>query len=221
MSALGGGVHQLERLKNDAAWSLETVAKYARPKAAIEQFEIDNVSSETITIKQAGNNKKVTLTVGPKADLLKNAGLAQISIGTLGPKLDELRQDLKNQNMELRSFVLDTTAILALGRLGQQVNRWIENQAAQQNWGVSPRMAPGSLNGWTMEDQKQIAVLLPFSSIGVDISSSGMLIPLKSATALVGVGPSYESASIGTVCQWCRHQHHCIVKHLTPLPNTE
>jgi hypothetical protein len=103
-----------------------------------------------------------------------------------------------------------------LGVLGQKINQLAEIEAASRNWGVGRRMAPGSLKGWTMEDQKHLANLLPKEKLGVSITPGGMLVPLKSATAVIGMGPDYSSQKVGTVCQWCKHEKTCIARHLPP-----
>lgn len=216
MCALGG-TRRASRLETDAIWSLAAIEKHAQPKAIVDLFDLCRHSATQVVLKRPNGAENLQLTIGPKTNLLKNARMVQVSVCTLGACLDQLRDQLRQEKKELRAFVLDTAAVLALAQLGKKLNQLAEMAASSRQWGVGRRMAPGSLEGWTMEDQMGLASILPIDKIGISLTRSGMLVPLKSATAVIGMGPNYSSPKVGTVCRWCRHQKGCVVRRTSEM----
>ena len=48
----------------------------------------------------------------------------------------------------------------------------------------------------------------------MSLTGSGMLTPVKSATALIGLGPGYESKTVGKVCEFCDLKDTCWTRRL-------
>ena len=99
--------------------------------------------------------------------------------------------------------LLDTVGVMALGTLGDEIRERVENQAAEKGWGVGPALSPGSLSGWPIRGQRDICALLPLDEIGVRLNEHCVLEPHKSVSMLIGMGPDYDSAHVGSVCHFC------------------
>ncbi len=84
-----------------------------------------------------------------------------------------------------------------------------EETAAGLGWGVSPSLSPGSLVGWSQRGQRDLCALLQLDDIGVRLNEYCVLEPHKSASGLIGLGPGYESARVGSVCKYCALQKTC------------
>jgi len=63
--------------------------------------------------------------------------------------------------------------------------------------------------GWPLRGQRELCGLLPLEQIGVRLTSHSVLEPHKSVSALVGLGPDYPSARVGSVCKYCALQETC------------
>jgi cobalamin-dependent methionine synthase I len=78
---------------------------------------------------------------------------------------------------------------------------------------VGAELAPGQLSGWAVAEQHELARLLDLGAIGVQVTESGMLVPQKSASLMVGMGPEYESAEVRSPCEYCDLGDTCRYRH--------
>jgi hypothetical protein len=212
LSAIGGD-RKIPGIRAEAQWACETVEQLAKPKAIVGIFQIDRLETDTITIISEDISEPVKLEIGKKGvGLLEGASCVQVSFVTLGMKMQSQNEDLQKQNKMLKQYLLDTASILALYHVGQLVNQHAENIAAEKNWGVSRRLSPGDLRAWALSDQCVLGKLLPVEQIDIEIKTSGLLYPLKSASSLIGIGPGLTDGRVGTICQWCSNQKTCPIK---------
>ena len=109
----------------------------------------------------------------------------------------------------MAAYMLDSAGVVALGAVGEALRCLVEDTAAELGWGVSPSLSPGSLVGWALRDQQALCSLLPLEDIGVHLTRRCVLQPQKSASGLVGLGPGYDTARVGSVCKYCALQKTC------------
>ncbi|MCP4746599.1 MAG: hypothetical protein GY874_10745 [Desulfobacteraceae bacterium] len=205
-----GKIARVESLKQEICWSYEVIEKHIQAVAVVGLFPIAVIDQHKAVIYGNDFEQIVTLNIGAEAELLFQARLAQISVLTLGSEIDSLRKRIQANRMNLRSYILDIASVLALKYSGQAVNRIAEKEADRRGWGVGYRMSPGSLNGWPLTDQGRLCELLHAETIGVHLKPSAMLSPLKSVTALIGMGPDYSSKNVKSACKWCRRKMDCV-----------
>jgi hypothetical protein len=141
--------------------------------------------------------------VGRKAHLLADAERVLISVCTIGPALEQHVHELNTAREGLRAYMLDSAGVVALGAVGEAVRCLAEETAAEQGWGVSPSLSPGSLVGWNLRGQRELCALLPMGSVGVRLNSHYVLEPHKSTSAVIGLGPGYDTTQVGSVCKYC------------------
>lgn len=212
MRALGRG-DRVARMIDDAKWAIKTVGEQVQPKALVGIFTVDTHTIDTVSVYSENRPEPVVLKVGRRgAKLLAEAREAQISFVTLGDGLQSTADDLRKQGRILKHYILDTAAVLALYHIGQIVNRKAEKRAAQKGWGVSRRISPGDLKGWSIEGQSVLGKILPVECMGIEVKHGGLLIPFKSASGMIGMGPSYPTGRVESICQWCSHQKTCPIK---------
>jgi hypothetical protein len=155
----------------------------------------------------------VLFRLGRHADLLEPARSAFVAVVTIGPRLENRSRELQACGRALDAFMLDSAGVFAVGRLIEMAHSIVENDAAQRGWGVGAELAPGQLSGWAITEQILVGRLLDLESIGVRVTDSGMLVPQKSASIMVGAGPDYESTEVRSPCGYCdvgetcRHRH--------------
>lgn len=187
-----------------AARVVRTIEDLAKPAAAYDLFPIQEIGTDYAVV-----DRGTRLSLGPHADLLAPAKEAFIFLVTLGPAVEERVEQLLKDGETLEGYLLDSAAVMALGLAGDHLKRIAEARAAELGWGVGRRLAPGSLAGWPLRDQDKLASLLPIQEIGVRVTSSHVLVPHKSVTGLVGLGPGYEEHTVGTVCYLCNLRATC------------
>jgi hypothetical protein len=179
-----------------------------QPECLYDWFDVRSVDGERATI--AGlNGTEVVLQIGPKADLVAPARRALVGVVTIGPALEQRVRELQAAGENMMSYLLDSAGVVALGAAGEALRCIAEETAGELGWGVSPSLSPGSLVGWSLRGQHELCGLLPLEQIGVRLTKHAVLEPHKSASGLVGLGPGYDSAQVGSVCKYCALQKTC------------
>jgi hypothetical protein len=173
-------------------------------------FEVDAVEGERVILSSASQGgQQSTLRIGPKADLLRGAERALVSVVTIGSELERRVHELQAAGEGLRSYLLDSAGVVALGAVSEAIRCLAEEAAADHEWGVSPSLSPGSLVGWPLVGQRELCALLPLDAIGVQLNSHCVLVPYKSVSGLIGLGPGYGASRVGSVCKYCSLRNTC------------
>jgi hypothetical protein len=154
-----------------------------------------------------------TLAMGAPADLLLPAEEALVAACTIGPDLDLAVQACFAQGKALLGLTLDAAGVAAVGKVIETAFRLAEERAGSRGCGVSPCLSPGSVDGWPLSGQKDLCELLPVQEIGLSLNENGLLIPYKSASLVVGMGPGYEEHAVGSLCHLCALAPRCRHRH--------
>jgi hypothetical protein len=109
--------------------------------------------------------------------------------------------------------MLDAGGVRCVGKLSALAHSIVEKEASERGWGVGAELAPGQLAGWDIAEQRLVTGLLDVASIGVCVTDSGMLVPQKSASLMVGMGPGYDSAEVSSPCAYCDLRETCRHSH--------
>jgi hypothetical protein len=180
------------------------------PIALYDWYDVKGTEGEWVHLASSGRGDTgAALRIGTKADLLSGAEQVLVSVCTIGPALERQVHELQATGEGLKSFLLDSAGVVALGAVGEAVRCLAEDTAAERGWGVSPSLSPGSLIGWPVRGQRQLCGLLPLERIGVRLNDHCVLEPHKSVSGLIGLGPGYDTTRVGSVCKYCALQGTC------------
>lgn len=200
-------------LLQGAKEALARARRLWQPAAVYEWFDVQRIEGECVYLSgqsEAGPvGGNAVLHVGPRADLLASARRVLVSVGTIGPALEQHVGELQAAGEALQAYLLDSAGVVALGAVGEALRCIVEEAAVDRGWGVSPSLSPGSLAGWRVQGQRELCALLPLATIGVRLNAHCVLEPHKSASGLVGLGPDYESTHVGSICKYCALQNTC------------
>lgn len=180
-----------------------------QPRALYEWVKIAGVNGERVLLGTGNGGESTVLMVGPHADLLAEAELALVGVVTVGRDIDKQIDALNKAGKLLEAYLLDSVGVVALWEVGKAIREYAEKEAESRGWGVSPSLAPGSLQGWPITGQFDLCTLLPLHEIDVHLSESGVLVPFKSASSLIGLGRKYRSPKVGSVCRFCMRAETC------------
>lgn len=178
------------------------------PAVVFDWIGIEAVSDAEVRIIPP-NGGVDNLRVGSHADLLEKAEIALISVHSIGPRLDEAVRELNRKGDNLLAYLLDSVGVVGLGKVGDAVRVMAEKEARERNWGVGANLSPGSLVGWPLEGQGPLCSLLPIQDAGITLNASNILVPFKTVSGLIGLGPEYKSSKVGSVCRFCMHAETC------------
>lgn len=139
------------------------------------------------------------------------AGAEQVvmAVSTIGAGLEELAATWMKKN-PLLGLALDGLANAAVEKTAQQVCGRIGEQAQAMGFSTSGPLSPGEPE-WPVEvGQPQIFALLDPSRVGITFTSGGMMVPKKSISFVVGLGPDMAQTDLCVLCslrERCRYRH--------------
>ncbi len=198
----------LPDLEAETRWAMDRLKELWRPRAIVERVAVKGQAGDKVTVGRFDGDETV-MTLGPKAHLLAPAREALVCVSTIGSEVEARAKQLAQDGEMMKSYLLDQVGVIALSEIGVAFRRLAEREAAKRGWGVSPSLSPGSLIGWELSGQRELCSLVDLTAIGVELNQTDILIPFKSASALVGLGPDYEDKTVGSVCHWCHHRREC------------
>jgi hypothetical protein len=192
-------------LVSAVARAIAEAAALYQPAAVYVELPVRGIQDRYLFLKDGQR-----LDIGPKAEeVLGPARLVWIGVSTIGPALEAGVQEKSAAGDIMASYLLDTVGVLALGQVGETSRRAVEERARELGWGVGPSLGPGSLPGWPLTGQRQLLSLVPTDEIGVRLNEFYVLIPHKSASWLIGLGPGYPEHQVGSICHYCTRADTC------------
>lgn len=179
------------------------------PVIVYDYFPVALDASAGRLLLEGGNPSPVSLTLGPHIHLLEQAEQVLVAVHSIGSALDAEISRLSRENNLLEAYLLDCAGLVALTEVGESLHQMVERKAAAWGWGVGPSLSPGSLEGWDLRDQKNLCSVLDIASAGLFLNDSCLLLPLKSASTLLGLGREMTAKKVGSICQCCNHRQAC------------
>jgi hypothetical protein len=131
-----------------------------------------------------------------------------VLIATIGPRLEKQVTDYTKGGKALRGMVLDGIGTAAVDKLIPEALQLIAAEVAARGYEISSPVNPG-MPGFPMSQQWNLLELAPAKEIGVSLSSSGVLIPRKSVSMVLGIGPRMTRWTQAEVCGRCSLRESC------------
>jgi hypothetical protein len=183
--------------------AIEQVKTLAEPVALLDWFDVQAVEPDRLVLS-TGHAFRSHLVI----EQLVHAQQVAVGICTIGSRVEaESRQAFAN-GQGMTGFLLDSAGSLAVGFVAQAVVEHVEKLATAHGLKASFRIAPGSAD-CTLEDQRVVFELLPAKHIGVRLTDSCLMVPLKSVSLLVGLGQDVPTAQELAQCDFCSRQDTC------------
>jgi len=139
------------------------------------------------------------------ARALAGAEEVALAVCTIGPALEERMTELFSEE-PMRAMALDGAGVAALGKISDAAIRRIRRVAKERGLGSGMRAQPGQ-EGWSIWQQKALFERLPADSIGVRLTESCLMIPRKSVSFVIGMGPDMRPDAVA--CDFCSKRHRC------------
>jgi hypothetical protein len=125
---------------------------------------------------------------------------------TVGADLEVASSAWAAEDLAL-SLALDALASAAVDQLSQTACRWVDGRAEAEGVQASIPLSPGLL-GWPVATgQRELFALVEGSEVGVCLNDSCMMVPHKSTSMVIGLGP--EVARDGDACDYCSMSATC------------
>jgi hypothetical protein len=143
--------------------------------------------------------------------LLPEATELAVVVGTIGPKLEKQATDYFDRDEPLRGMLLDGIGSAAVDSLTQEVCKFMAGEASSRGYQASSPINPG-MPGLPITEQWQLLKMVPAREIGVSLTSSGIMVPRKSTSMVMGIGPKMTTWTRAEVCAHCSLRRTCLYR---------
>lgn len=167
------------------------------PKSASIEKDIVRLGGNSIGIEGG-----VSLSTKRFSLYIKGAELLHIFVVTLGLNLEERASWLMRNGEQLEGYLLDRIGSFAVESLAENFENKLREYYGAKDLSVSTRFSPGYCD-WHIEEQFKLAKILDFPGAGIRLTEGCMMVPKKSISAAVGIGPKSlfrKRASQRSIC---------------------
>jgi hypothetical protein len=140
------------------------------------------------------------------ARALAGATDVAVVVCTVGSALDEQVDVLFAAGEPVQALALDGAGTAAVGEVSRLVGERVCDLAAAQGAKIGIWASPGQ-EGWSIYQQRVVFGLLEAETIGVQLTSNCLMVPRKSVSFVVGMGP--EMRADGVACDLCSKRGRC------------
>ena len=187
---------------------LSTANELLEPAIAYESHTITEVRHDRLCLEDG-----TVLCSSLLSSVVAQAQELGVMVGTIGPHLEEKVAAYFGSNEPLRGLLLDGIGSAAVDCLAQEACQFMNREALSRGYNASSPLSPG-MPGWPISEQQHLFRLVPTEQIGVRLTSSAMMVPLKSISMVIGIGPDMPTWKQAEVCDrcslkgTCRHKVH-------------
>lgn len=132
---------------------------------------------------------------------LRRASRFAVLVASVGAEMDGWLHNLREGDDVVEAYVADALgSVMAEAIVACGLDR-LERFVAAEGLRITNSYSPGYC-GWNVAEQHALFSLLPEAFCGVRLCESGLMLPIKSVSAVVGIGPGVERLDYG--CALCR-----------------
>ncbi len=129
-----------------------------------------------------------------------------VMLCSIGSRLPDRATEVSDTHV-VRGMALDAVGSAAVHSLAAAACNRVEDDAVERQMHASLPLSPG-LDGWPVDvGQRDIFSMIDPREIGVELTSSSQMVPIKSVTVVLGVGAHVTAT--GQICDYCSLRHTC------------
>ena len=205
---LGGGAKVRPEIKLKIRELLASLKKsrLLEPAVAYEYYTVSSMNDSRISLDgDKAIDGPLLPTTFPEAK-----ELAVILI-TIGPRLEKQVTDYSKNSAVLQGMILDGIGSTAVDMMAPEVFRRLTSEVSSRGYEISSPVNPG-MPGFPLTEQWNLLRLVNADEIGVRLTASGVLVPRKSASMVMGIGPQMTRWTQAEVCARCSLRETCHYK---------
>jgi cobalamin-dependent methionine synthase I len=158
---------------------------------------------ESIEDNRVHIGDSITLESKVIARLLKRCKKVAVFALTIGNYLEEMVAYLAENGLVLQATVLDAIGSGAAEKLAVYVEDRIRQMAHAEGFVASWRFSPGYCD-WEVHQQKMVFQALNGDTAGIRLTESLLMIPRKSISGIIGIGPADNGIEDYNPCCTCK-----------------
>lgn len=187
---------------------LQEIKEIIQPAAVWERFPIKELKHERVVLANG-----LKLGGGPVVTVIGGAEELVAAVCTIGPEADGRIAHYQQHKDLFRALLLDELASWAIDMVRQELCRWLEEDLQRQGVRASAPLSPGE-SVWSVKDQRIIFDLLDTGPVGVSLSDSMIMYPLKSLSLILGTGRQPMGVEGASNCDFCSIKERCSYRQL-------
>ncbi len=138
--------------------------------------------------------------------LLERCTQVAIFLVTIGKYLEETSFQLARDGLILQATILDAIGSDAVEGVVGFAQDKIKEIVKAQGYVTSRRFSPGYCD-WNIGQQRMLFYALTGNTIGVRLTGECLMIPQKSISGIIGIGPAKANVENYNPCKTCRKQN--------------
>ncbi len=187
-----------EELLEDAG-----TASLLKPVATYDTYPVTGIAPERVSLEGgAAVNGTLLPSTFPQARELVAI------VCTIGPGLEKKVTEYSRGGETLRAMLLDGIGSAAVDTLVIEVCHGIAEEASRRSLQAGSPVAPG-MPGLDITEQRNILELAHAVEIGVSLTSSGIMVPRKSTSIVLALGPKMKTWTQAEICGNCNLRETC------------
>jgi len=139
------------------------------------------------------------------AQLLEHCHQVAVFLVTIGKYLEETAFQLAKDGLILQATVLDAIGSDAVEKVADFAQDRIKEIAEAQGLVTSRRFSPGYCD-WNIGQQRMLLYALTGNTLGIRLTGECLMIPQKSISGIIGIGPSIDNVENYNPCKTCTKQ---------------
>jgi len=205
---LGGGAKVRPEIKILIRELLTSVkkARLLEPAVAYEYYTLSSMNSSQISLE---GDKAIHGPLIPA--IFPEAKELAVLLCTIGPRLEKQVTDHSKSGEIMRGMILDGIGSTAVDMMALEVLRRLANEVSSRGYEISSPVNPG-IPGFPLTEQWNLLGLVNADEIGVGLTASGVLVPRKSTSMVIGIGPKMTRWTEAEVCARCGLRESCHYK---------
>ncbi|GGA87560.1 5-methyltetrahydrofolate--homocysteine methyltransferase [Neiella marina] len=118
----------------------------------------------------------------------KHAEAIAVFACSAGSYIAERSKQLMAEGQLLEGYVVDVMGSCLVEQAMNDIQQRLKDELAEQGLQITNRYSPGYCS-WNIAEQRALFDLLPDKFCGIELSESCLMMPIKSISGLIGVGP--------------------------------
>jgi hypothetical protein len=181
-------------------------SRLLEPAVAYEYYTVMSMNGSQISLE---SDKAVQGSLLPA--IFPEAKELAVILCTIGPRLEKQVTDYSKNGAVLQGMTLDGIGSAAVDKLVSEVLRLIATEVSSRGYEISSPVNPG-MPGFPLTEQWNLLRLVNADEIGVRLTATGLLVPQKTTSMVIGTGPKMTRWTQAEVCARCSLRETCHYK---------
>lgn len=122
---------------------------------------------------------------------IKKAEKAAVFVCTIGPAMEGWSRELLKNGDGVLSYIVDTVASVITESATDVLHDHISREMKIKDLKITNRYSPGYCD-WVVSEQNKLFSMLPEKFCGITLTESAIMIPMKSVSGIIGIGPDVK-----------------------------